>query len=243
MKKLTRALKKRKLLVFLDLEGTQFSHEMIALGAVKCLIKADGRIKKTLKGYRTYVKNHHKIGHYVINLTGITQDKLDQEGISYKQCLEDFKKYVGHDFENALFVTFGSHDLRILNQSVLNNPDCDGKIVHQIIKNHLDFSMIISEFIRDNKNNSLSLHNYLELFTIKEEGVAHDPLYDALNLSKLYQAFLTKKDIVLEQYLLVLKNDNRLPDPIKKCIARLVTGENVTSEEFKEYARNYLKND
>ena len=46
MKYLEKHLNKRKILCFLDLEGTQFSHEMIALGAVKVDIKKDGSIKK-----------------------------------------------------------------------------------------------------------------------------------------------------------------------------------------------------
>mgnify|MGYP003302048090 CR=1 FL=1 len=47
MKKVLKALKKRKHIVFFDFEGTQHSQEMIALGAVLCSIDKHGYISKT----------------------------------------------------------------------------------------------------------------------------------------------------------------------------------------------------
>ena len=49
-------------LAFLDLEGTQFTHEMIAIGIVKVDIRKDGTIKKIHKGYHSYVYAKNKIG-------------------------------------------------------------------------------------------------------------------------------------------------------------------------------------
>ena len=46
MQALEKILKGRKSLCFIDLEGTQFSHEMIAIGAVKVDVRRDGSIKK-----------------------------------------------------------------------------------------------------------------------------------------------------------------------------------------------------
>ena len=52
-------------LAFLDLEGTQFTHEMIAIGIVKVDIRKDGTIKKIHKGYHSYVYAKNKIGKIV----------------------------------------------------------------------------------------------------------------------------------------------------------------------------------
>ena len=61
-----RALKKivsnRKTLCFLDLEGTQFSHEMIAIGALKVDLKKDGTVKKIAKPFYSLVIPKNKIG-------------------------------------------------------------------------------------------------------------------------------------------------------------------------------------
>lgn len=46
MKALNKHLNNVKTLCFLDLEGTQFSHEMIAIGAVKVSIRKDGSVKR-----------------------------------------------------------------------------------------------------------------------------------------------------------------------------------------------------
>ena len=42
MEAFNKLIKNKKTLVFLDLEGTQFSHEIIAIGAVKCKIDEKG---------------------------------------------------------------------------------------------------------------------------------------------------------------------------------------------------------
>ena len=86
MKKLLNALKGRKHICFLDFEGTQYSHEMIALGAVLATLTRKGEIKRLKKGFKVYVIAKNKIGTFVENLTGITQSTLDREGVSFTQA-------------------------------------------------------------------------------------------------------------------------------------------------------------
>ena len=76
MKKFERLLKGHKSLVFLDFEGTQFSHEMIAIGAMHVSIDRNGYIKKHKKPFRIYVKAHNRVGKIVTDLTGITDFKV-----------------------------------------------------------------------------------------------------------------------------------------------------------------------
>ena len=53
-KKLQQILKGHKVLVFMDYEGTQFSHEMIAIGAILVVIDPKtGRIKKKKSPFKT----------------------------------------------------------------------------------------------------------------------------------------------------------------------------------------------
>ena len=68
MKILDRKLKKKRTLVFVDLEGTGFSHEMIEIGAYLATINEDGTIKKVGAPFKRYVLAHHPIGHFVENM-------------------------------------------------------------------------------------------------------------------------------------------------------------------------------
>lgn len=56
MQKLMKRIEDAKYLVFLDLEGTQESHEMIAIGAVIYSLK-DKTLGKRAKPFKYYVKS------------------------------------------------------------------------------------------------------------------------------------------------------------------------------------------
>ena len=200
MKKLLNQFKGHKCLVFMDFEGTQFSHEMIAIGAVLTIIDKNGNIKKYKEPFKLFVKSKNRVGKVVTNLTGITDDKLQKEGVSFAQALFAFKKYCGISFKKASFITFGNHDMKILSSSLSYNLDTPREIVSQMQKNYVDYLSFISEFIKDEGNNPYSLVNYIKHFNLQEAGNAHDPEVDAINLAHLYQAFLDNKAIVLEDY-------------------------------------------
>lgn len=241
MEKVRRLLRGYRHICFLDFEGTQFSHEMIAFGAVFSTLNKDGSISKSKKPIREYVKSKNTIGKFVENLTGITKKDLDRYGIDFASAVKEIKKYCGMNFKKTIFMTFGNHDIRILNQSSSYNLNSPKEIVDVIKKNYVDFQAVISEFVKDDNGNPLSLSHYLELFGIEFDGKAHDPLYDALNLGKLYDVFLKKNDIVLEQYLKVLKRSNFGPQPVSKAVHKLANGESVSSEEFIELIKEYIK--
>ena len=112
MKKLAKILKGHKYLCFMDFEGTQISHEMIALGAVLCTLDKKGNIKKEKESFKIYVKPKNKVGNFVTKLTGITDEQLAKEGVSFNKAMNDFKKYCGMAFKKTTFLTFGNHDAR-----------------------------------------------------------------------------------------------------------------------------------
>ena len=241
MKLLDKAIKNRKYLVFLDFEGTQYTHEMIAIGAVLATLNRKGEIKRLKKGYKAYVLAKNKIGTFVENLTGITQSTLNKEGVSFTQALKGLREYCGSAFGHCMFVTFGNHDMKILGQSYSYNLDTPKDLVAQIEHNYLDFSQFISTFTKDSHNNPYSLSNYCAHYYVSREGIEHDPLYDAINLAKLYDAFVKNPDIVLEDYLNNLNRMPHLPQPIKTVITKLSNGEDVSADEYKEITKEYLK--
>jgi len=241
MKALEKIIKDRRALVFLDLEGTQLSHEMIEIGAYTATLNDDLTVKKVLAPFQMYVKAHHPIGGVVIKMTGITQKTLDEKGEPFPFVLSQFKRYVGKYWGHCMFVTFGNHDLRIVNQSVLNNFDSDPEIAHIINKGDFDYSLFLQQYIQDANSNPLSLTNYLKVFEVPFEGRAHDALADAFNLLDLYKAFLAKPDIVAREYKKTLSHVHHMASPVNKVITELNAGKTVTPQDWEKAIEDSLK--
>jgi inhibitor of KinA sporulation pathway (predicted exonuclease) len=241
MKALDKVLREKKYLIFVDLEGTQFTHEMIEIGAYAVALNPDGTVKKIAPGFQRYVKATNPIGPVVRNLTGIEEKTLKEKGISFPAAMSAFEEYLSKYRGKCLYVTFGNHDLCIINQSVYYSGDASKDFAHEINKNYLDFSDFISRYIKDDRGNPLSLTQYLELFKVPFEGRAHDALADAYNLIDLYSAFLSQKDIVEREYEKTLSHLNHLPTPIGTLIKKLNEGEAVTPEDWKKAVRGALE--
>lgn len=243
MKKLLKLLKGHKYICFMDFEGTQYSHEMIAIGAVMATINPKtGKVKKSKAPFHILVRAKNKIGKYVVELTGISEEDLRDKGVTFTTALTELKKYCGLAFKKCTFATFGNHDMRILSQTITYNLSFPKEICSQIQKNYMDLSAFISEFIKDEHGNPLSLIHYCEMFGVPEAGTAHDPAIDSLNLMNLYDAFLEKKEIVLEQYKLVLqKTNSHLPPPVAKTITSLASGQDVSAKEFEDMLKGYIE--
>lgn len=241
MKKIDRLLKGRNCIAFVDFEGTQFSHEMIAIGAVLCTLDRKSQIKAYKEPFKMYVRAKNKIGNYVTDLTQITEEMLRKEGKSFYDALLAFKKYLGTKWKKCLFVTYGNHDLRILNQSIAYNFQFPKDFCQQFQHNYADFAAFISEFIRDEKGNPLSLIHNCELFGVELMQPAHDPRSDAVNLARLYDAFVKNGEIVKDQFKKAVLHTNHLPEPINRVITKLNNGESVSSEEYDSFVKEYLK--
>ncbi|MCR5184579.1 MAG: hypothetical protein K6C32_00645 [Bacilli bacterium] len=241
MKKINSILKGRKYIAFLDFEGTQFSHEMIAIGGVLVSLDKNDRIKKMKEPFKILVKAKNKIGSYVVDLTHITEEMLKTDGVTFHTALTELKKYLGLRFKKCLFVTYGNHDMRILNQSIAYNFSYPKDVTSQIQKNYLDYASVISEFVRDDNGNPLSLVKNCELFGVKIAEPIHDPASDAINLANLYDAFLAHPEIVEREYIKSLLKVNHFPDPIRRASEKLVNGEDLSVKEFNSFVKDYLK--
>lgn len=240
MNELKKAIRGRRHLVFLDLEGTQFSHEMIAIGAVRVVLGKDGLIRKTYPGFKRFVLAKNNVGKVVVQLTGITNEMLKKDGVTYRVAMDELKKYVGRSFSKSLFVTFGNHDIRIISQSVSHNLDANKPDAKFIKENYLDLASFISKFVKDEKGNSLSLDNSLKIFNIEFDGTKHDPLDDARNLARLYDAIHKNPTLLAREYKKVLAKNKALPLPLPKLINKLTSGESVTPKEYEEMILDYI---
>ena len=241
MKALDKHLNNVKTLCFLDLEGTQFSHEMIAMGALKVSIKKDGTIKKIHRGIYSLVKSKNRVGNVVTELTGITDAQLKKSGVSFRQVIEMLKKYMGRDYTKCKYVTFGSHDLRIIAQSLAYNLDAKKEDVQILIKHNFDLAEFASNYVKDENNNNYSLANFLKVFGLEFKGTQHNALSDAINLAYLYDAMLKNKDIMKDEYMKVLGKMRHLPDPVHSVLEDLASGKTVTPQDFEKYVEESLR--
>lgn len=237
---LANKIRNKKYLVFIDLEATQFSHEAIAIGAVKVEINKDLSPRKIHKGFKTYVIAKEKIGYVVTNLTGITEDTLKKEGVLFPLAQRKLKEYIKEDYEKCAFIAFGNNDLHILKQSLQYNMHSEKDDVIKIAKNYVDFSEIIGEYVRDENGNIYSLINYLKIFEVEPEGEAHDPLFDAKNLFLLYCACLKRIDILEEGYKKILENKSYQPYVVQMVMNKLKKDGVVTKEDYDKFLKDYV---
>ncbi len=241
VKALRKAIRDKKILVFFDLEGTQFSHEMIEIGAYSVLLHDDLTVKNINPPFKCYVKSQEQVGKIVTELTGITDKKLHDEGLLFPKAFSEFERYVRKYEDRCTFIAFGNQDIKIIQNSVYLNGNAGISFSRIIKKNYLDFSSFISSYIKDEKGNPYSLTNYLKIFGVPFAGHAHDAASDAYNLIELYKAFLSKKEIVREEYEKTLSRISHLPKPIQTVMNKLQSGESVSPEFFDKAVEDSLK--
>ena len=235
MKELRKAINGYKCLLFIDLEGTQFSHEMIEIGAYKVILREDGRIKKIFKPYHAYVLARSHVGPIVTRLTGITDLKLKREGIPFRLVLQQLKSYLGKDYERTLFVSYGTQDAHIFLASAENNMDASTDEARFIARRFFDFAEFLGHYLRSQDGNILSLTNALRAYGVNFEGTAHNAQDDAYNLFLLYKAFEEKPDLTLKHYHNAIAYQSHLPLPIRKVLSKLCKGESVTPEDLERF--------
>lgn len=241
MKNFDQILKKRDILIFLDFEGTQFSHEIIAAGFVKVKIDQSGGFIEEPQYFKRYVKCYGRIGKIVTDMTSIDENLLKDQGIPMENFLSDLDEFIGENYSRCAFITFGSNDMKMMLDSIRYSRPSNEKIGYDICKNAVDFQSFISQYIRDEKGNPYSLVNYIKLFGKEPCGKVHDPLNDAIDLMTLYRCFFEEKDRVVLEYTKVLANLKILPQPIRKVVQQLNRNQTVTPEYFFDEIRKYFE--
>ena len=243
MNLLKRFTKGKRYAIFLDFEGTQFSHEIIAIGAIKCRLDENGFIEfdKELSEYKSYVKPIGPIGKIVKELTHIDEATLKENGKTLEEMFSSFEKFISVPFDECIFFVFGSNDAKMISDSIMYSRPSNYYIGNNIIKNIMDFLMFISQFVKDEKGNNYSLTSYLTLFGGELHGIPHDPLNDAYDLMNLYHLFCTKEEIRIKEYIKVLSKQKTFPAPIKNIINKLINEECVSYLDFINEIKSYLE--
>ena len=229
-------------LVFLDLEGTQLSHETIAIGACKYFCGPDllPLPGKKIQVFKRLIKPQSPVGGVVTILTGITDDRLKTEGITFHKALVElmtFTKCTG----KKVYITFGNQDLNMLYQSKVRANDqlCQDFYDH-IKRNWFDMQAFVSRFVHDERHMTFSQPKLLEIYEAKNLQHAHDPLYDAENLMNLFIQLIKRPDITLREFKKNLLTSKDFFIISKPFIDDLCNGKDVSSVDFNKAIEDYL---
>lgn len=241
MKALAKKLKDCRVLIFIDLEGTQFTHEAIEIGAWKVYLKDDLTVKKIFRPFKCYVKAKHAIGPIVTEMTGIDEPRLKEEGVSFRLAQQGLRKYAGRDWFKSVFVAYGNQDIVMLKSSAENNLDCFDEDVRYISHHYIDFASFLSSYVKDDKGNVLSLSHACQMLNAPMVGRSHDALDDARNLISLYSAFLEQKSLIEERYLKILSTGASLSPSLRRAVSCLASGKDVSAEDFQRWVKEELQ--
>lgn len=240
MKDLRKQLSGHKFLVFIDLEGTQITHEIIEIGAYKTVIKDDLSIKKIFKPFKVYVKPKGSVGAVVTRITGIDSKLIREKGVTFRTAQQMLQKYLGRDYKKCLFIAYGDQDAKMFINSAEHNMDASMEEARFIAKHTFDFNAFMRKYITTEQGNTYSLTKALELFGIDFSGQAHDACADAYNLAMLYKAFLSNKALVRSEYEKTLLRGHGLPEPVAKLMNHLRENGHVNQEEFDKFVDEAL---
>ena len=243
MKALNKRIGSSQYILFLDLEGTQYTHEVISIGAILTKIDSKGVCVPTKKGFHEYVISNERISKFITELTGITQENIKKDGVPFPEALRRLRSYVGVPFGKIKIITFGDGDINMFQSSSKRNQNDVGvQETFTLIKNlHIDFRVVMNEYIKDDNNQGLSLANALHKFNLRFEGEQHNALSDAINLMKLFNAFQTKYEIVLYEYKKVLEKSKKLPRPAMKVMRYLNEGKPVTPQMYNKFIEDEIR--
>ena len=229
-------------LVFLDLEGTQLSHETIAIGACKYFCGPDllPLPGKKIQVFKRLIKPQSPVGGVVTILTGITDDRLKTEGITFHKALVElmtFTKCTG----KKVYITFGNQDLNMLYQSKVRANDqlCQDFYDH-IKRNWFDMQAFVSRFVHDERHMTFSQPKLLEIYEAENLQHAHDPLYDAENLMNLFIQVIKRPDITLREFKKNLLTSKDFFIISKPFIDDLCNGKDVSAIDFNKAIEDYL---
>lgn len=243
MKLLDKLLDGTRHLLFLDLEGTQFGHEVIAIGAVLTDVNEKYVPVGEMKTFKCFVKAKTRIGPVVTAMTGIDAEELDEEGISFEESMQKLNEFMGDKVKDTKVLTYGNQDAHMLNCSykLTENPSLFLKnFVRYLVRNNIDIGTFFSRYLRGKKNEMVSLTHMREFLNIPPSGSAHDPLVDAVDLYHVYEAFTKDKNLLKNSYKRLIIRTQIVPQPLKPLIVALIDGKNVTPEDLERVLDLYF---
>jgi inhibitor of KinA sporulation pathway (predicted exonuclease) len=148
--------------------------EIVQIGAVKLKV-ADGF--REIAEFQALVRPDRNpiLSDYFIDLTGISQARVDGKGISFPMALEAFTHFIG---DNSTDTASWGDDAEI----ILRNCDLYGFPIPQILARNIDLRPSMREII-GNKAKFAFSSDLPAILELPSEGAAHDALADARSIA------------------------------------------------------------
>lgn len=179
----------KKINIYLDLEATQYSFEIISIGA----------ITENNEEFYNLIKPKTKITKFITNLTGLNNIDLNQS-LDFSKVFDIFWNWIEKikKEENIKFYTFGDFDIVLLKKAYTrNNKD---KRLKYILNHIINIQPIIMRNLK-HTNNQLSLLNTVKLITNNQNiKQTHNSLEDAKLLKNILDNIEPNLENIKEYY-------------------------------------------
>ncbi len=141
--------------------------EIIQIGAVR--VTQDQQVADEFQ-VMVKPKYYRRLNRRVSKLTGIKEARLREEGVSFPEAMEQFRRWCGED---VIFLTWGFDDIGILRENLqLYGLDTD-------FTNRWYNAQMIFNAQTDGSTSQKALKTAMEIFGIEPSRPAHDALGDA----------------------------------------------------------------
>lgn len=164
--------------------------ELLQLAALKVSISDQGcevidSFSRLIKPQRNSV-----LSPYVINLTGLTQQQIDSQGVNFPAAISDFADFCRK--ENVVTASWGNDHI-VLKE----NADLHKIILSPVLSNHIDLSIPFRKITEFNfQVCSGKLH---EQIGVNVEGQIHNALHDVKSIVVTLDHLISNQFITLEQ--------------------------------------------
>jgi inhibitor of KinA sporulation pathway (predicted exonuclease) len=178
-------------ILIIDLEATCWEgnppkgqeNEIIEIGA--CLLDIEtGTISKN-KGI-LIAPEYSKVSPFCTQLTTITQEMLDEKGISLEDANDILREE--YDSENYTWASYGAYDLNMVKRQCTKF-----KIDYPFADDHINVKALFSEIKGLRKE--VGMGGALKMLNFKLEGTHHRGVDDARNIAKILHWCLQQKQI------------------------------------------------
>lgn len=228
------------LIVFLDFEGTQFSHKVISIGMVACKKEKDSLLfdaENPMK-YQRYILSDDPLGPIVEEMTKINSELLHEKGIPLHQAILEINKML-RPYKKK-FICYGNLDMKMMHLTIDEKNQTESDFFKNMVKNHLDFHSYLEKRITNEKGQSYSIEKLLSLFSLSSDGPFHDPLTDALDLMKIFQAYVMDEEKTIDMVLKNYRNNPYTSKIDKKLATQLIEKGDVNLSSLREILKEHL---
>lgn len=222
---------------YIDFEATQFSEEIISIGCVADNGNTFNRLVKP--------SNMKKVTKFITELTGISTEMLEAEGVSADSAFLDLYQFVKENNHAGVptYYCYGTSDKNFLKKTISHMENLEAIIFASSMQALLvDYSTTVKSYLA---TQGLSLKKLVALIrhvdTVEQN---HDALDDALMLKECYEGLDTlEKPVLVEKPIASVAKNSDFQKAYQKLIDEQgnltpikLQGVDISTEE-----RHYLK--